>query len=219
MSIQIIGKSGTVADVDGSTYRPLKVTARQVEYGFLGSYRIGIRYVLVSTNPGNNFLCFRWADLTNIGLLWGVNLTIGLEGDGSGSSQSGYLQMYLVRSMTSAGVLPTQLAPLNAPPSTQALKSSMACSQMASIQYGVIVSDITGIYDANPIAQAIFPNQTTRNSILVESKQLLYGSLEKQSVHPIVLVANEGFSLVANLTAGSTYTIGVEVAWSEVSSY
>ena len=68
MAIQIQGNCGDVADVDGTTYRALKITMRPTDYGMLGQYRLSMQSGTMAAGLAAFAQIFqaRWTDTPEI---------------------------------------------------------------------------------------------------------------------------------------------------------
>lgn len=81
MAIQIQGNGGVVAEVDGTTFRALRITARPINYGSLGMYRLGMTSGTMAAALAANAEMFqwRWTDATNLGMVWKVSISAGAQ--------------------------------------------------------------------------------------------------------------------------------------------
>ena len=56
MAVQFQGNGGTVAEVDGTTFRAIRVSSKPLDYGTLGHYRVASTVALVVTQAANGTL-------------------------------------------------------------------------------------------------------------------------------------------------------------------
>ena len=80
MAIQVIGNGGTVAEVDGTIWRGLRVSPRPPEYGAGGYYRTAISAVTAAA-PGAaaNLVSLRWTSASLLMLLHSVYISINVS--------------------------------------------------------------------------------------------------------------------------------------------
>src|SRR5437773_5572848 len=104
MGIQIQGNGGTIAEVDGTTFRAARVTARPVDYGALGHYKASVITGSMAAGLGadSEILQFRWTDATRLADI--TRLTL----DGMYASTpfaAGQIRLYatIARSFSAAG--------------------------------------------------------------------------------------------------------------------
>ena len=82
MAIQVQGNGGVVAEVDGTTFRALRVTSRPIEYGSLGFYRLSMTSgtMAAALAANSEIFQFRWPDasrfaaVTRCAIAAGANL-------------------------------------------------------------------------------------------------------------------------------------------------
>jgi len=202
MSIQIIGKSGTVAAVDGSIYNALTVTVRPVEYGLLGSYRVAAS--TSESGSGAAVYMARWSSLSAVAVIWGVRAS-GTIGTSNATYQAAKLSV--LRSFTADPTGGSTITPSR-------LSTRMRPSLML-IRSG---TGLTGTFveDSTPIGQIVSVTGATSSGLSLYPISLLYGSLERYLTTPIVLVNNEGLVIDGS---GANYTLYIDMGWSEVVSY
>ena len=70
MAIQICGaRNSAVAEVDGTTYRALRTTARPINYSVYGAYQLSMTSGTIAaalaagTNTAGHVFCFKWGDM------------------------------------------------------------------------------------------------------------------------------------------------------------
>ena len=104
MAIQIQGNGGVVADVDGTTFRALRVTNRPVNYGSLGIYRLGMTTGTMAAALAANAEIFqwRWADASNLGLCYKVTMSAGAQLASTAAVAVGF-NLAIARAWTAAG--------------------------------------------------------------------------------------------------------------------
>jgi hypothetical protein len=77
MPIQLPGNAGTVMEVDGTTFRAMRVTNRPADYGALGFYQAAMNSgTLAAALAANTELFqFRWTDATRFAVVHYISLT------------------------------------------------------------------------------------------------------------------------------------------------
>jgi hypothetical protein len=222
MSIQIQGYGGVVVEVDGTTYRALRVTLRPVDYGSLGQYRCALLSGTMAAGlaAGSQVFQARWTSSPQLCLVWGVSLD-GLAGS-STTFSAGFASFNLIiaRAWTADGSGGNS-ATLTG--NNQKLRTSMGTSLMGSMRCASTAALGTGTQtlDNQSEGQITFAVGTTASvNYLLQTS--LYGpsSLEDGgNPAPIVLAQNEGVVARATVPATGTWQFGVTMAWSEVASY
>jgi hypothetical protein len=222
MAIQVQGNGGVVAEVDGMTYRALRVTVRPVDYGALGSYRIAMISGTMAAGlvAASDVFQARWTDATRLALIWGLQI------DGMGGSATAFtagfanFSAFISRSWTADGSGGTS-ATLTG--NNQKLRTSMATMLMAAIRISSTAALTAGTKtnDAQAASQITYTIGTTV-SVNYIGQTCLYGSQALEgsgNPAPIVLAQNEGMTIQATVPATGTWQFGVTMAWSEVTSY
>lgn len=231
MSIQIIGNGGVIADVDGSTYRALKIVLRPVDYGLLGQYRMSIDNGGTATGPNNSTFTARWSDSGSIAIFWYIRL------DGmyliSGTPDAAAFQnlsLSMLRSYTSnstgGSAVTTYITGGNAYYNNQKLRTAMRASRMADLRIATSGSAVTlgtSTQDSQPVSQISYSTPAAAvTGVKVLGPILLYGELEIcLNSAPLVLARNEGFVIqggIASLT-NVTLAYGYSMSWAEVAIF
>ncbi len=222
MAIQVMGLSGTVAEVDGTTYRALRVTARPVDYGANGSYRVAVTTGIMSAGlaAGSDIFQARWTLAAPIALIWGIQID-GFGGTSTAfTAGTGSFKAFISRSWTADGSGGTTLTLTG---NNNKLRTSMATSQFGAIRISSTAALTTGTKtnDSQAAGQMSFSIGTTA-SVNYLGQVGLYGSNALEdggNPAPIVLAQNEGITIQATVPATGTWVAGITMAWSEVSSY
>jgi hypothetical protein len=210
-----------ISEVDGTTYRALRVTSREVDYGLLGMYRVGLLSGTMSAGlaGGSDIFQARWTDATRLALVWGVQLN-GVAGTGIGfTAGTGIIGLNMARGWTVDGSGGTLVAFTG---NRQALRSSMGPSLMGSMRVATTnaLGGGTKTYDTQGFGGDYFPVPATTGFNFAGQSGMYGSSLEDGgNCAPIVLAQNEGVSLVASVPATGTWLFGVGMFWSEVASY
>lgn len=219
MSIQVIGASGTIADVDGTTWRALKITSRPVEYGLLGQYRLGTQRTGIGVSfAAASVFQARWTDPNVVALIWGLIIS-GLAHVGSPAASFGNFQLVIARNYTTNGSGGTAISLTG-----QRVRDPMRQSRMADMRIatGTALTAPTWTLDSQPVGQYVFSISTVTNRI-INNYIALYGQLSRGcNPAPLVLSLNEGINVRSTMVitgGGATANFGVDMAWSEVALY
>jgi hypothetical protein len=221
MALQIQGASGTVVEVDGATFKAIRVVPKPLEFSGLGHYRLSTTVGLLAAQAVNGTLfSFRWADATRFCVLHKVRLAVLQTGAATATIMPRF-QVFIARGFTasdSAGTavvltgnnMKKRTAGMGTTLITDIRKSSAA----AGLTVGTRVLDSDAVLEL-PTNQTI----TTPNNLLYERHLDFDGD---GGLHPFVLAANEGFIVRGPTTAfgaAGTADLVVEAAWSEVIAY
>jgi hypothetical protein len=222
MAIQIQGNSGTIAEVDGTVYRAVRVTTRPTDYGLLGQYRISMQSGTMAAGLAafaTIFYC-RWVVAPQLCLIFGVSMD-GVAGTTTAFSAGyGFHGLQALRSFTvdgSGGNLATLTG------NNQKMRASMPSSLMGTIRWSSTGALATGTSTQDPqgFGHIWYPIGTAA-SVNYVSQTELYGSISLEdggNPAPIVLAQNEGISVNAAMPGTGTWQFGLTMAWSEVNSY
>ena len=227
MAIQIQGNGGVVAEVDGTTFRAIRITARPINYGSLGMYRLGMQSGTMAAALAANaeMFQFRWADATNLGLVYKVSLSAGANVAATAAAL-GTFCMAAARAWSAAGsgglraVLTGNISKLRTSMGTSLVNDAgisttagltagtktidHATSNMGSVSFGIGTGAIT----------------TALNLTFLEQTPLF--DADGEGMHPLVLAQNEGF-IIRNGTvifpATMTWVFSVNCLWAEASAF
>lgn len=223
MAIQIQGYSGAVAEVDGFTYRAMRITLRPLDYGAYGQYRCGLWQGGGNMSAGlaanSEVYQVRWVSTPQLAIIWGIQLD-GLFAFTTGFA-AGFAQFTLTiaRSWTvdgSGGIAATLT-------NSNMLRTSMPSSLMGALRIsgGSALTAGTKTLDAQPVGQLAFTFGTAANTPVV-GQLALYGAPSIEcggNPAPIVLAQNEGVVARATVPGTGTWGFSLTMAWSEVTTY
>lgn len=220
MAIQVQGNGGVVAEVDGTTFRALRVTSRPVEYGALGLYRVSMISGTMAAGLAGASEIFqaRWTDATRLCLVFGIQL------DGLAGSATAFTAGFANASLTiarnwsadgSGGTAATLTGNNNK------LRTSMGTSLFGAVRASSTAALTAGTktLDSQAVGQITF-SIGTAVSVNYLGQVAFYGELEQNAnPAPIVFAQNEGIVARATVPATGTWQFGVTMAWAEVTSY
>lgn len=213
--------------MDGTTYRALRVTGRPVNYGSLGIYKASDISGTMAAALGANseIVQWRWADATNLGLVYRVSLSAGANVAASAAALVGF-NLIPARSWTVAGSGGTRLT-LTSP--NGKLRASMGASLVndmgvattAALTAGTKTLDTTAI---GSIAVGIGTGAITVAldlSFLRDDGGCLFEA-QREGMHPFVAAQNEGLVVKTDgnaFPAAMTWHFAANVTWAEVSAF
>jgi len=225
MAIQVQGFGGVIADVDGTTFRALRITSRPINYGSLGMYRLGAvsGTIAAALGAGAEMFQFRWPDATNLALVYKVFISAGANVAATAAGLCSFV-MTAARSWTAAGSGGTRLALTT---NNCKLRTSMGTSLVndAGISTTAGLTAGTKTLDAtNMGAQSVTIGTgaiTTAVSLMLLNDARLFDS-DGEGQHPLILAQNEGFVIrngAVVFPATMTWNFGVQVVWAEAAAF
>lgn len=224
MALQIQGNGGTVAEVDGTLFRALRVAVRPADYGSLGSYALSaVTGTLGAAIAANSELVqFRWTDATRLGVVRRVRVSAGMNVAATAAALLS-LEAVIARAFTVAGTGGTQLTitgnngKLRTSMGTTLL-NEMRVATTAALGAGTKTLDTQGI---GILAYGILTGAITVaiSGVIVPITDLF--DCDNADGHPVVLVANEGIVVRTGIIqpATMTWNLGVTYRWAELSTY
>ena len=207
-----------VADVDGTTFRALRVTARPLNYGSLGAYALGMSSgtIAAALAANSELFQFRWPDATNLCIVYQCAVTAGANVAPAAATAYG-LRMTVARSWTVAGSGGTR-ATLTG--NNCKMRTSMGTSLVndAGIATTAALTAGTKTLDTSDIGAVQSALGATTGEML-GSVMLL--DADDGVVCPLILAQNEGFVVRSNtvLPAAMTWVLSVTTNWIEAAAY
>lgn len=227
MAIQIQGIGGTVAEVDGTTFRALRVTIRPVNYGSLGFYRIGAVSGTMAVSLGANaeLFQFRWSDASNLAILYYLGISAAGNVAAGAATLLGFVAT-MARSWTVAGSGGTRLTMTT---NNAKLRTSMGTSLVNDIGISTTAGLTAGTktLDATNIGAVAFACGTGAITTAMDLPLLRNGdgdlfNASQEGFHPIVMAQNEGVIIRNHANAwptGLTWNFAVQSAWAEAAAF
>lgn len=233
MAIEVkSGASAAVATVDPTT-KGLRTSARPIEYGTGGSYRVALRSgTLAAALAANGLLyAFRWGDPTLLAVvhriraqLWG-NLAFTAAFNDM-SLQAFVTRSYNASESAGAGAVDATLTGNNGKKRTSHGTSKIATNGQIRIAGTAVISGGTGTDDTNPFVYSDLGKPNVVNAAAgteyLGAQPLVKLDYEPDigdGVHPHVFAQNEGFRIRNGPVvwpAAGTGVLVVQVDWSEV---
>lgn len=226
MAIQIQGNGGVVAEVDGTTFRAIRVTNRPINYGTLGYYRAGALSGTIAAALAANSEVFqwRWPDASNLGLLYKVQVSAGANAAATAAAITGF-RLTAARSWTVAGSGGTRLtmtgnnAKLRTSMGTT-LTNDIGIASTGALTAGTKTLDST---DLGVVSIGILTGAITvqiSGNILNAGDGILLDA-DGEGFHPFVAAQNEGVVVRSGVIfpAGMTWQLGVHCVWAEAAAF
>lgn len=224
MAIQIQGNGGTVAEVDGTTFRALRVAIRPADYGAFGSYGLSaVTGTLAAAIAANSELAqFRWTDATRLGVIRRIRVSAGMNVAATAAALLS-LEAVIARSFSAAGTGGTALTITG---NNGKLRTSMGTTLLgelrvastAALGAGTKTLDTHGI---GILAYGILTGAitVTPNGTIIPLSDLY--DCDNADGHPVVLAQNEGVIIKTGIIqpAAMTWNLGVTYRWAELSAY
>jgi hypothetical protein len=225
MPVQFQGNGGVVAEVDGTTFRAIRMTARPINYGALGMYRTGaVSGTMAAALAANaEMYQWRWADATNLGLLYKFSISAGANVAATAAALSSFV-MTAARSWTGAGSGGTRLTLTG---NNAKLRTSMGSSLVndagisttAGLTAGTKTLDVTNM---GAVAFGIGTGAITTSNKLTFLDQTPIFDADGEGMHPLVCALNEG-AVIRNgaviFPATMTWVFAVNTVWAEAAAF
>jgi len=224
MAIQIQGNSGTVGEIDNTTFRATRVTSRPISYLALGSYKIAqiSGTMAAALGASSEIYQFRWTNATNLAVVHSVKISASQLVAASTAQLLGF-QLDIARAFTAAGTGGTAATITG---NNQKLRTSMGTTLLGEsrIASTAALGAGTKTLDAQSIGNTVFSLLTGAITTVPAAQMLPRTTLISSEgiEHPIILATNEGFVIrtgVNAFPAAATWQFSVEVAWTETVAY
>jgi hypothetical protein len=224
MAVQIQGNGGTLAEVDGTTFRALRVCIRPADYGSLGSYAISaVTGTLAAAIAANSELAqFRWTDATRLAAVRRVRVSAGMNVAATAAALLS-LEAVIARAFTAAGSGGTALTITG---NAGKLRTSMGTTLLGELRVATTAALGAGTktLDANGIGILAYGILTGAITVTPQGTIVPLSDLydcDNADGHPVVLAQNEGVVVKTGIInpAAMTWNLGVTFRWSELAAY
>ena len=234
MGIQVQGNSGTVAEVDGTGFRAVRVTSRPIDPGTLGHYRLAsttgtlAAALAAGTGTAGHVFAFRWGDATRLCVITKLKTRFLPLTPFTAATLTDHTSFdaFILRSYSASHTGGTAMTPTG---NSAKMRSSMGTSLVTDVRIattGALTSG-THTFDAFPFANSI--RKGNRVNPAAATEEVVMPSMDGMEMdfdmgggdHPLVLAQNEGF-VIRNRTvwpAAGTGVLSVMVGWAEVASF
>lgn len=221
MAIQIQGNGGTVVEVDGPTYKALRVQARPLDVGSLGAYAISLATgtMAAALAAGSEVVQFRWTDATRFAVIDRVVL------DGAGNAGTAFaagfvkFDIAVARAWSADGSGGTS-ATLTG--NNQKLRTAFPTTLLAAVRAASTAALTAGtkVLDSQAIGAVVSAVPATAGAVVCPEGDLFNPSTG--TLHPLVLAGTgggEGFVVRATVPITGTWSASWSIRWTEVTAY
>lgn len=224
MPIQIQGNGGTVAEVDGTTFRALQTTIKPADHGSLGSYAYaGFTGILPAALAANSEIFqFRWTDATRLCLINQVKISAVVSTTFFAAGVPVQIDLVKSTSWSAAGTGGTAITPAALLKKRTSMGSTLVASGDIRIATTAALGAGTKTLETLSRGTLAAPGPITAslNGQIIPPGTSLHDSDVSNGEHPIVLVQNEGISIRSvAVPATGTWTCAIKIDWTEVADY
>ena len=224
MAIQIQGNGGVVSEVDGSTFRALRISPRPVDYGALGAYTYGGTTGALAAALGANseIFQFRWADATHLAVIRKIRISAAVNSTFFAAGVPVQIDLVKSTSWSAPGTGGTGLTPAallkrrTNMGSTLVAAGDIRIATTAALGAGTKTLEtlsLSFILAAGPITASL-------NGTIIAPGTILWQAEVGDGENPLVLATNEGFSIRSvAVPATGTWQAAITVDWAEVTAY
>jgi hypothetical protein len=228
MALLIQGNSGVILDVDGTSFRAMRVTARPVDYASFGHYQAAMTSGTIAAALAASAVVFsfRWGDSARLAVVTYISLKFQTLTLFTAAQLVDFgFDAYAARSFTAS---PTNQTAATLTGNSFKCRTSMGTTLLTDMRISA-TGAITGqtlTADGNAFAASLGDAQRVNPAAATEEQIVSPPHFEwcpqaGNGEHPLVLAQNEGF-VIRNRTvwpAAGTGIVQAQVRWSEVSAY
>ena len=230
MAIQNQGFSGTVAEVDGTTFRAWRSTGKPMDHGSLGHYRFSVVTGTLAAALAANAVIFsaRWGDATRLCVVTSFRTRFMPLTPYTAATLNDHssFDAFIGRSFSASHTGGTAMTLTG---NSFKMRASMGSTLFTDLRIATTAALGGGTItlDPHPFAQSlrkgnrVNPAAATEEIIMPTTDGLNVDFSVSNGEHPLVLVQNEGI-VVRNRTvwpAAGTGILLIEMAWAEVAAY
>lgn len=224
MSVQVQGNNGTILEVDGTTFRAARVTARPVDYGALGAYRFGGFTGILPAALGANseIFQFRWADATRLAVINKIRMSACVSTTFFAAGVPVQIDIVKSTAWTVAGTGGTGITMAALLKKRTSMGSSLMVAGDMRIATTAALGAGTKTLETLSLSTIVAPGPITAslNGQIVAPGTFLFHNDTGDGEHPLVLAQNEGFSIRSvAVPATGTWACSINVDWVEVTAY
>lgn len=224
MAIQIQGSSGTVAEVQGTTFRALSASVKPLEYTTFGHYSWGgfSGIIPAALAANSEILQFRWSDSTRLCVIRKVRISASVSTTFFAAGVPMQLNMMKATGWSAVGTggtRPTVAAQLKK-------RTSMGNSLLGANDIGIATTAALGAgtktLETTPLQCIVAgcPITASLKGTIIEPGTIFFQHEVGDGEHPLVLAQNEGFVITCAAVPGTgTWQFAAQVDWAEVASY
>jgi hypothetical protein len=228
MALQIQGNAGTIAEVDGTIFRAMRVVARPLDYSTFGQYQTmqTTGTIAAGAAADSEILQMRWVDATRLCIIHQIMLE---EFHSLTAFAVGFFRFstWIARGWSADGGGGNQItltgnnAKMRTNMGTSLFSTGARIATTGALTAGTKTFDAAPIHAVYGVANAVANTQYVPNTNLIGggAGALLYDAETEGGSSPIVLATNEGISIRATVPATGTWVAAMRVRWSEVAAY
>lgn len=222
MGIQIQGNGGTIAEVDGATFRAQRVVPKPLDHGALGHYRVNHRCALVATQAANSRLFeLRNSHATNLIVITRLLVKWMQTGTHTAAIEDS-LDVFKVTGFTAVDTTNTatpvpssKRTNMAVPPGAAAIRGVTVAGAAAGMTGGTLTKDSSSVGQLPKWLLAAMPTAGPVDPSVLDVFDDVNGT------HPFVLVQNEGV-IVENrvlLGAAAASAVYIDCSYAEVTAF
>jgi hypothetical protein len=224
MSIKIEGNGGVVAEVDGTTFRAQRFTAKPIDHGALGAYSYGGFTGILGAALGANseIYQFRWTDATRFAVIRKIKISASVSTTFFAAGVPVQIDLVKSTAWTVAGTGGTAISPAALLKTRTSQGSSLVASGDMRIATTAALGAGTKTLETLSLSSIAAPGPITAslNGGIIAPGTILWQAEVGDGEHPLILAQNEGFSIRSvAVPATGTWTVSVNVIWTEVTAY
>lgn len=224
MAIQIQGSGGTVAEVDGTTFRSQRITPRPVDHGALGAYCYGGFTGILPAALGANseIFQFRWTHASNLAVIRKIRISACVSTTFFAAGVPVQIDLVKSTGWSAAGTGGTAISPAALLKRRTSMGSSLVASGDIRIATTAALGAGTKTLETLSLSTLAAPGPITAslNGGFIAPGTILWQAEVGDGEHPLVLVQNEGFSIRSvAVPATGTWTAAITVDWAETTAY
>lgn len=224
MGITVIGNGGTVAEVDGSTFRTLRTTIRPPDHGAFGAYSFasstGILPAALAAN--SEVFHFRWPDATRLCVINEVKISAVVSTTMFAAGVPVQIDMVKAAAWTVQGTGGTAVTLSGSFKKRAAMGNSLLTAGDIRVATTAGLTAGTRTTEGAAFAQVLAAGPITGalNGQIVAPGTMLFRSEVEAGQHPLVLAQNEGFVIRSvAVPATGTWMMAVQIDWTELTAY
>lgn len=224
MAIQLQGNSGTIADVDGTTFRAQRVTPRPVDHGSLGAYAYGGFTGILPAALGANseIFQFRWVDATRLAVIRKVRIAASVTTTFFAAGVPVQIDLVKATAWSAQGTGGTGLTPAALLKRRTSMGSTLLASGDVRIATTAALGAGTKTLETLALSSVLAggPITASLNGTIIAPGTILWQAEVGDGEHPLVLAQNEGFVIRSvAVPATGTWTAAITIDWAEVAAY
>lgn len=224
MAIQIQGNGGVVAEVDGTTFRSQRVTSRPVDHGSLGAYSYGgFTGILPAALTANSEIFqFRWVDATRFAVIRKIRISASVTTTMFAAGVPVQIDLVKSTGWSAQGTGGTGLTLSALLKRRTSMGNSLAGSGDIRIATTAALGAGTKTLETLSLSSVLAggPITASLNGTIIPAGTILWQAEVGDGEHPLVLAANEGFSIRSvAVPATGTWQVSITIDWAEVTAY